>query len=234
MAQYSISNDGVNTVTVTSKEFYEILKEGNHCLYSAGGCNTLLPLTKENVAACQFAKNNAAAEATVYSRLNRCLDSKCRICRYVRDDNDNIVINAEGKKIGAKCSECPRAGWATGKRDNCCLHNECTFECSRCPFPKEGHAHLSADALEESGFGVPSQTNFTKIIEDKLLLETLLAALDGESEALINAVYFDERDLMDYARELHISEPDKKLKSIHRTLLRKHERILAHLKKLAD
>ncbi|GHU74301.1 hypothetical protein FACS1894188_02100 [Clostridia bacterium] len=181
------------------------------------------------MAACRFAKNNTAAEHNAYSRLDRCLDGKCRVCRYVRDENDKVVEfekDGEIKKLGAKCTECPRAGWVAGNRENCCVRHICNADCTRCPFPKEGHAPYSAEASEDEGYPLEDKSDFTAIIEDRLTLDQLFSRFNAADREVMNAVR-NGQDLMGIAKERHAENPDKKLKSVHRGVLRDRDRIIA-------
>jgi len=198
--------------------------------YEADGYHALLPPTEENLQFVRTSKSSDSTAATEIHRQNRCRDPQGRVCRYIRDKDGNRILNSEGKPIDSRCTDCPRAGWIGGNRINCCLCHTCKADCERCPKLKESNSALSADNFEDAGFQIPDPNDYEKIIEDKLLLDTLFAALDGDSEALLKAVHFDGLDLMELAREIQKDEPDVKLKTLHQRLLRQYKKIMAQIK----
>ena len=77
--------------------------------------------------------------------------------------------------------------WAERKREErekrCIISNgkgktkRCMEDCSTCDKQRTGST-LSLDKFSDVGFDVPDSTNIDELVEDKLLLEELFAALD--------------------------------------------------------
>jgi RNA polymerase sigma factor (sigma-70 family) len=86
----------------------------------------------------------------------------------------------------------------------------------------------SLDAFMDAGYDVPSDALVSEIVEDKLLLETLYAALaelaDDERE-LINTLFFDEKSERDVSRETGVPR---------KTIAYRRNKVLEKLRKLIE
>ena len=85
----------------------------------------------------------------------------------------------------------------------------------------------SLEQFAEDGFDVPDESALVdEIVEDKLMLDMLFAALaelTDDERGLIDALFFDEKSEREVAREVGISQP-----AIHK----RRNRILEKLKNL--
>ena len=85
----------------------------------------------------------------------------------------------------------------------------------------------SLEQFSEDGFDVPDESALVdEIVEDKLMLDMLFAALaelTDDERGLVDALFFDEKSEREVAREVGISQP-----AIHK----RRNRILEKLKNL--
>jgi RNA polymerase sigma factor (sigma-70 family) len=101
--------------------------------------------------------------------------------RYIKIDGKEIPVTEEVYRAYK------RPAWAEHKRKErekrCLISNgkggtkRCTSDCSQCTKQRTGSV-LSLDKFNADGFDVPDSINIDELVEDKLLLEELFAALD--------------------------------------------------------
>jgi RNA polymerase sigma factor (sigma-70 family) len=235
MVTFQIQNNDGTLSSISRKEFYEVLRgdEGYLC-YEQGGCHiAMLPTASvaETICACRQADN---AENHNFATESRCLDEKGHLCRYQHDEKGRVIRNEKGNPISAKCGDCPKNGWAAGKRENCCIRNYCkTVDCTYCPYPREYRVPLSLERFvednefDEAGYVVADETaDIQAALESNELNASLLAALNklpANEQALLRAVYWDKLSLRAYGLEFGIPST---------TVKRHHKRALATLKKI--
>ncbi|MFC5543312.1 hypothetical protein ACFPOH_16500 [Ureibacillus suwonensis] len=90
---------------------------------------------------------------------------------------------------------------------------------------ENGTTPLSLDAFTKAGLNIPSdQALIDEIVEDKLLLDMLfeaLATLTDDERNLIDALYFNEQTIREYARLNNTN---------HTNVIRRHKRIIEKLR----
>ncbi|GHV49230.1 hypothetical protein FACS189499_10180 [Clostridia bacterium] len=141
---------------------------------------------------------------------------------YQHGENGAVIRNAKGNPVDAKCSDCPRDGWQTGNKNNCCLRNYCKVEdCPGfgvspnliCPYPRECHAPISLDWLEDCGsgddddlipelqlsVGVSGGQSQLEREELKTALSAAIANLPLDEQALITALFWQGVLKQDFA-----------------------------------
>ena len=94
---------------------------------------------------------------------------------------------------------------------------------------ENGTTPLSLDSLTEAGFDIPSgDTLVDEIVEDKLLLDMLFAALaelTDDERGLIDALFYQEKSEREVARELEIPR---------NTFVYRKDKILSKLKNILE
>jgi RNA polymerase sigma factor (sigma-70 family) len=153
MATFLIQSTNGTTTEVGHDEFYKILNGADkYFSYKQGHIHVATPITEENAEAVKDFRKSERAESDEIKAFYRCRNQKGQMCRYQHGENGAVIRNAKGNPVDAKCSDCPRDGWQTGNKDNCCLRNYCKIkDCVYCPHPRECHAPISLDWLEECG-----------------------------------------------------------------------------------
>lgn len=101
--------------------------------------------------------------------------------RYINVDDQQIPVTEEVYRAYK------RPAWAEHKREErekrCLISNRkggtkrCLEDCSKCTKQRTGSV-LSLDKFNAEGFDVPDSINIDELLEDKLLLDELFAALD--------------------------------------------------------
>jgi RNA polymerase sigma factor (sigma-70 family) len=242
MATFQIQNNDGTLSTVGHKDFFEILNGGHGYLYyKRGGVHIAMLPTAENAETLRICRQADNAESDVLALENRCRDEKGRICRHQHDENGRVIRNKEGNPIKAKCGDCPRNGWTTGKRENCCIRNYCKVtDCTYCPHPRECHTPHSLEWLtedksdyeehENGGYSITDlSANPQDELEAKELTSTLLAALDelpAKERAVLIGIYWDKLSIRDYAALNGMSKS-----AVHRHYSRALESLKNSLKK---
>ena len=82
----------------------------------------------------------------------------------------------------------------------------------------------SLDKFKDDGYDIPDDTLVDEIVADKLLLDTLMSALDkltAEERALIDALYYEEQTMREHARRNNTN---------HTKIIRQHNRIIEKLR----
>jgi len=243
MPTFQIQNSNGSTSPVGHNEFYEILNSGKGYLYyKQGGQHIALLPTEKNRELVDFCNQADRAEMNKSFFANRCRDEKGRVCRYQHDENGQIIRDLHGNAIYAKCGDCPRNGWQTGKRENCCIRNYCkTKDCVYCPYPRECHAYHSLEWLmadkkngedtEDGGLPIvsPDMDVLTVLVsaESKAELIDALNKLPADEQKLIRAHYWESQSLNAYAKANSVSAT--KVKYVHKRAI---ERLKSKLKKL--
>jgi len=208
------AHDGTYT-DVAHDEFYKFLNgSGDYLYFARGGLHLALQPTAENEATVQANRSMDYEERAQAFDASRCRDVYGRVCRNQHDANGNVVRDAKGHPVRSKCGDCPRDGWQTGNRDNCCLRNYCTTEdCVYCPYPHECNTPLSLEWLSERYSEDDTDDNYgyqlvdggvdlqTAIEREELheALHTAFAKLPAKQRQMLHAVYWDRQSLRAYA-----------------------------------
>lgn len=103
----------------------------------------------------------------------------------------------------------------------------CESDCGKCDRQRTGSV-LSLDRLTEDGFDYADPSSVSGLVEDKLELELLAAALDKlapEEKSLIRALFYDERTVRDCAAEIGIS---------HQAVVKRKQKILEKLRGIME
>ena len=240
MSVFQIQEIDGSLSSVNHKEFYEILNNGCGFLYyKRGGRHIALLPTAENEETLRICRQADNAEDYSHALDTRCRDAKGRICRYQHDEKGNIIRNAFGKPISAKCGDCPRDGWTGGKRENCCIRNSCkTEDCSYCMKHREYYAPISLEWLTEdkhdfgddygAGYQLadPDADIQAAFERDELnfALHTVISRLPFDERLVIEAVFIDNRSQRAYAAESGMSKS-----TINRLYNRALERLRTYL-----
>lgn len=149
-----------------------------------------------------------------------------------------ITIN--GEKIYV-CEEVYRAykqpAWVERKRrerkKRCAISDgrggtkRCEGDCGKCGRQRTGSV-LSLDRLAEDGFDYADPSSVSGLVEDKLELELLAAALDKlapDEKSLIRALFYEERTVRDCAAEIGIS---------HQAVVKRKQKILEKLRGIME
>ena len=240
MPTFQIQNSDGSTTPVSHKEFYEILNNGKGYLYyKQGGKHIALLPTANNKELVDFCNNADGAESGKIFFANRCRDEKGWICRYQHDEKGRVINDSRGNHVRAKCGDCPRNGWQTGKRENCCIRNYCkTKDCVYCPYPRECHAHHSLEWLmadkangedtEDGGFPIlSSDVDVLTVLEraeSEAELLDVIGKLPPDEQKLIRAHYWESQSLNAYAKANGINA--SKVKRLHKQAIERLKRKL--------
>ncbi|GHU92076.1 hypothetical protein FACS1894202_14460 [Clostridia bacterium] len=215
MATFLIQSTDGTTTEVGHDEFYEILNGADrYFAYKQGRIHVAMPITADNAEAVKDFRKHERAEMAAIKAVYRCRNQKGQMCRYQHGENGAVIRNAKGNPVDAKCSDCPRDGWQTGNKNNCCLRNYCKVEdCVYCPYPRECHAPISLDWFEDCGSGddddlIP-ELQLSGGVSDgqsQLEREELMAALSAakaelplDEQALITALFWQGVLKQDFA-----------------------------------
>jgi len=217
MATFQIQNADGTLSPTSHNEFFDALNSSSGYLYyKRGGKHLALLPTEESEETIRICRQADNAENYVYAKESRCRDAKGHLCRFQHDENGNIIRNADGKPVSAKCGECPRNGWAAGKRENCCIRNYCMIaDCSSCMNHREYHAPISIEWLAEgkysqnetdgTGFcATDPNADIQAAIERNELntaLHNAIEQLPMEEQLVLRAIYWGGLSQRSYAAE---------------------------------
>ena len=145
--------------------------------------------------------------------------------RYIEIDGEKIYVTEEVYR------SYKRPLWAEHKRKErakrCRDENgfRCTKDCRTCEKAREGSV-LSLDKFADDGYEIPDTVDLFELVSDKLELELLAAALDKldpGDRSLIDALFYSDRTVRDYAAEIGIS---------HQAVVKRKQKILDKLRSL--
>jgi len=230
MASFQVQAPDGAYSTVSHREFFEVLNNGEGYLYyKQGGKHLAMQPTTSNIEALKACRQAENAENYGFAASSRCLDAKGHLCRYQHDKNGRIIRNDAGNPISAKCGDCPRDGWIAGKRENCCIHDRCNEnDCAYCRRHRDYRIPLSLEQFEEdedSGYGYdgirfsiadPSVDILADLEADELNSALHFAIIDGlsfDEQAVINAIYHEKHSQRAFASEYGLSR--RAVKNIH-------------------
>jgi hypothetical protein len=215
---YIQEQETTNALTrVSHDEFYETLNDGSGYLYyKQGGRHIAMLPTAMNEETIRVCNQADYAERDSGFADSRCRDVKGQPCRYQHDDADQIIHNAKGNAVHAKCGDCPRNGWIGGKRVNCCIRNICKIEdCAMCTRHREYNGSISFDWLSEDkyddgdgdggGFFIEApDADIQAALENEELravLHIAVGKLPPPEKAIIKAIYWDRLSRRAFAIE---------------------------------
>jgi len=240
MTTFQIQNSDGSFSAVSHDEFYKILNdEGGFLYYRQGGSHIAMLPTAENEETLRICTQEDTAERDAAVINTRCRDEKGQPCRYQHDANGHVIRNEKGHAVRAKCGDCPRNGWQTGKRENCCIRNYCKVDdCAYCPSDREYYVPISLDWLIENkrdggdsdggGFHITdADADIQTAFEDEELESALLTALEQlppREQAVIKATYWNNLSRRAYSNESGM--PFTTVKRLHNKALETLKEIL--------
>lgn len=149
--------------------------------------------------------------------------------RYIEIDGQQIPVSeevyraykqplwAEHKRKERK-KRCVISGGKSGTK-------RCDGDCSKCGRQRTGGI-LSLDKLAEDGFDAADSVSVAELVEDKLELELLTAALeklDPDERSLIDALFYKDRTVRDYAAEIGVS---------HQAVVKRKQKVIEKLRSI--
>lgn len=143
--------------------------------------------------------------------------------RYVEIDGQQIPVTEEVYRAYK------RPLWAEHKRKErakrCRDQNgrRCTKDCRTCGKAREGSV-LSLDKFADDGYEVADPADMADLVADKLLLELLSDALDTlepDERSLIDALFYKDRTVREYAAEIGVS---------HQAVVKRKQKVIEKLR----
>lgn len=143
--------------------------------------------------------------------------------RFIEIDGQQIPVTEEIYRAYK------RPFWAEHKRKErakrCRDQNgcRCTKDCRTCGKAREGSV-LSLDKFADDGYEVADPADMAELVTDKQLLELLAAALDTlepDERSLIDAIFYKDRTVREYAAEIGVS---------HQAVVKRKQKVIEKLR----